>query len=689
MSLVTCHFPNEFLRVNNFSQIFLEISLTAFAEPAFMATRISNPMISRALSHSRSRRVPLVFSTFPRLAVALCVGGAFLISTFESAHAYEWQNSAIWDNDSAFTSGPAWFSAGPAWMMHSLPGSHFRARPLYVLDNSGDTQQSTNEAPYVGTLHDVFNVNLFSNVSGFVGGGGSSKTLTPMVTDVTTATFVPTSGTQSWNVGANWSSNPIFPNGIDDSATFINAPTAAEQVNLNIAITVGSITLNTSNSVFTLANGTAGSLTFDTTSGNASMTLGGSGTATNVLSASVTLNKTTQFNINDNAGGLGTTGALNVTGTMGGAGGIIKSGAGLMTFQNNAKTYTGSTQIDQGVLRVLTDGQMTGTSSITVNSGGQLNLGSGGAAGYSFGSSGGALITLNGPGAGGTGSLPGALRSDGSGATTLANNVSIATDSTIYVSSGTGSLSLNGTLSGSGQMTKSGNGTLILNHSNTSFTGATVIAAGTLNAGAANALGGTSGITINNGGTLLLSNNTTTDRINNSASATITLKGGGTFNTGGLSEGTAPVPATSTNGVVGMGALTLSTTSSGSHAIIDFGSGANGSTLVFDSLTGASGAFLDIKNWTNTPLVDAGLPTSDRLLFATQPAFTDAQLAHVAFYNDAGTLLFTGGTIIPYGNEFELVAAPEPSTWIGAALALGAIGVTQRKRFAKRSRVTG
>jgi hypothetical protein len=38
--------------------------------------------------------------------------------------------------------------------------------------------------------------------------------------------------------------------------------------------------------------------------------------------------------------------------------------------------------------------------------------------------------------------------------------------------------------------------------------------------------------------------------------------------------------------------------------------------------------------------------------------------------------------------NLTLTAIPEPSTWIGAALALGAIGLMSRKRFAKRSRVT-
>ena len=43
-----------------------------------------------------------------------------------------------------------------------------------------------------------------------------------------------------------------------------------------------------------------------------------------------------------------------------------------------------------------------------------------------------------------------------------------------------------------------------------------------------------------------------------------------------------------------------------------------------------------------------------------------------------------GYTLVYGANELDLVPVPEPGTWIGAALALAAIGFTQRKRFARR-----
>jgi hypothetical protein len=64
-------------------------------------------------------------------------------------------------------------------------------------------------------------------------------------------------------------------------------------------------------------------------------------------------------------------------------------------------------------------------------------------------------------------------------------------------------------------------------------------------------------------------------------SMAVTLNGGGTFKTAGLSEGTAPTGPLGSGGVAGIGQLSLLGTSA-SHTIIDFGS--TGSTLVFSSL---------------------------------------------------------------------------------------------------------
>jgi hypothetical protein len=205
-----------------------------------------------------------------------------------------------------------------------------------------------------------------------------------------------------------------------------------------------------------------------------------------------------------------------------------------------------------------------------------------------------------------------------------------------------------------------------------------------LAAGAANALGGTSSVAVNSGGTLLLSGTTGNNRINNSAGVNMT--GGSIFNTGKLTEGVVPTGPTGSGGSAGMAGLTLTGSSAaiGNHIVINFATLSTdpGSALAFTSLIGGSGKFVDLLNWTGDLGFDTGASNNDRLLFANDPNLTQSDLANWNFYSDGGSTLFAaGGTEFVYGNMFEIVAVPEPSTWVAAALALGVIGFSQRKRM--------
>jgi autotransporter-associated beta strand protein len=279
-------------------------------------------------------------------------------------------------------------------------------------------------------------------------------------------------GTVQWNTGTNWDTDTA-PNGQGAQAIFPNSPSGNMTVQLGAAITVGSIDVtnsSTSNN-FSLNNGTGGSLTFDATSGNALFTMGGTNANTNnvTVGASVSLTDTLQFTNNNTAITGSATGTF--TGTMTGGGGLIKNGPGGLSLSTVAKAYTGETTVNQGRLRFTSSGQLTGTSAVTVNSGGQLFLDASGGT-WAFGPSGASNITINGPGDGAT---LGAITNRGSGTNTLSNPIILGSDSTIDVNAGT--LQLNGAVSGTGNLTKSGTGGLLLATAN-NYVGTTTINAG-------------------------------------------------------------------------------------------------------------------------------------------------------------------------------------------------------------------
>lgn len=345
---------------------------------------------------------------------------------------------------------------------------------------------------------------------------------------------------------------------------------------------------------------------------------------------------------------------------------VTKTGAGTLVL-SGANSYTGLTTISSGVLNIQNaNGLGTTAAGTTVSAGAALQL----QGGISVGSE---ALTLNGGGI----SNDGALRSI-SGNNSYAGTITLASASRIYADAatltlsggvvtsgftttfgGAGNIAETGIISGTGGLVKNGNGTLTLSGADT-FSGSTTINAGTLTAAAGSgnaALGSTSSITVNSGGTLLLG---ASNQINNAATMTLA---GGTFAKGNFSEGSTIA--------TGLGSLTL--TASGST--IDFGTGTVG-VLTFASL--APGSFtLTITNWTGT-IATQGTGSTDRLIFNSDQ---NANLNSFAFSGyGPGAMEFNLG-----GGFYEIVPVapvPEPSTWIGAALALGAVSlnVVRRRR---------
>jgi autotransporter-associated beta strand protein len=194
-------------------------------------------------------------------------------------------------------------------------------------------------------------------------------------------TWTPTAaGTYNWdNSGPqnNWGSG--FPNVIDDVANLNINLAGAETVNLNQAITVGTINLGDNasgyNAMTIAPNG--GSLILDVGSGSATI---GKATAGNnvkdVISANIQLNDNLTIS---NATTVGNVITLELSGAIsesGGAKGITFPGVGKTFLSGTGNTFTGPVTVQNGTLFYNTLGNGGASSSLGAGSP-TINLGSG------------------------------------------------------------------------------------------------------------------------------------------------------------------------------------------------------------------------------------------------------------------------------------------------------------------------
>lgn len=189
----------------------------------------------------------------------------------------------------------------------------------------------------------------------------------------------------NWNDGTRWSTNPTFPNAIDDTANFLNAITASRIITLNQNITIGTaIFNNTSVRNYTISG--ANTLTFDVSAGSALIDIQSTNTGVHIISSNVALNDNlsvthaaaTNFTISGGISGSVTLSSTNsssgnftVSGSISGAGmNLVKNGTGSGSFVlSNANTYGGSTTINQGNLTYNANGCIPSTSAVTVGNG--------------------------------------------------------------------------------------------------------------------------------------------------------------------------------------------------------------------------------------------------------------------------------------------------------------------------------
>ncbi len=195
------------------------------------------------------------------------------------------------------------------------------------------------------------------------------------------------SGGGSWNSSANWGGT--VPSGTGAVALFTSNPTSAAAVTLDAPITLNALVISNSNQI-SITPGSGGSLTLASSANVAPTVFVGSGSDS--VSAPVSLNATTIFNVNFGQ-------SLSISGNV--ANGTASSGIGLTgggtLVLGGSNSYTGTTTVTGGSLNVTTSlgntplavtaGALTVAGSVgngSIVSAGNVNIGGSAGAGRSL-----------------------------------------------------------------------------------------------------------------------------------------------------------------------------------------------------------------------------------------------------------------------------------------------------------------
>ena len=304
----------------------------------------------------------------------------------------------------------------------------------------------------------------------------------------------------------------------------------------------------------------------------------------------------------------------------------------------------------------------------------------------------------------GTTSINGGYIQLGNGGTTgsIAGTSNVVTSAnTQLIVNRSNTTSLANAISGTGGVVQNGTGLTVLTSDNT-YTGPTVINAGSLSAGNGGTTGsfGTGNVTISAGTTAIIDHSAAHTTANAfSGAGTLEKRSAGVETLSGSSTHTGPTNlvggtlllasdnrlsdmsplnlSTGTTLATGgfsdtAGALSVAGTAPGTGAIIDMGAGSTSQLTFMD--VGTWTGLLSIWNYNGTPWTMG----NDKLIFTAGSGTIN--LANVNFYSDSGTTAYSptgGGTLI--GNE--LVPVPEPSAIASLLALLGLAGYKERRRF--------
>ena len=299
----------------------------------------------------------------------------------------------------------------------------------------------------------------------------------------------------------------------------------------------GTLVLNGSNTYSggtTIAAGTL-SVSSDNNLGNTSGALTLDGGNVQVTGTAFSGNGSRNWVLGSTGGGIEIADAANsftLSSALTGTGSLLKTGAGTLTL-TGANTYSGGTTIDAGTLVAsvasLGSGAITNNATLELNQTSDATLAQAVTGSGTFTKTGAGTLTLAGANASSgetiisAGSVVASVANLGSGAITNNATLELSQDSNATLAQ---------SLSGSGSLKKTGAGTLTLSGNSSSYSGSSLVAAGTLLMDSTGKLGGN--LTVASGATLA-----GTGSLGGTGSVT-TIESGGTIATGLMAAASTP-----------------------------------------------------------------------------------------------------------------------------------------------------